>query len=256
VTLSKKADGISIPAMLDEVRITIDRLGWVDDGEKSYFDEQRRRYEFTLSRMSAFVKPGAVVLDVGSHLLHFSMAATALGYDVRCADVPYFVNYALNHARQKAYGISEVRACDLASHALPYDDGTFDVLNFSEALEHLNFNPLPVIREFWRVLKPGGVAIITTPNAVRLGRRLQFLAGRNVFADLHDLCWGEPFGIHYREYTLSEVARLLEWGGFGVVASRAEYLYPDTPLRRLAKVIVGSLAPSLRGNLFVVGKKA
>ena len=149
-----------------------------------------------------------------------------------------------------------MRVCDLARHALPYGDRTFDTVNFSEALEHLYFNPLPVIKEFWRVLRPGGIAIVTTPNAVRLGQRVGFLVGRNVFADLHDLCWGQPFGLHYREYTLDEVAQLLEWGSFDVVVRLTAYLYPETGLRHLAKIVVGRVAPSLRGNLFVVGKKS
>ncbi|OFV91983.1 MAG: hypothetical protein A3H95_16100 [Acidobacteria bacterium RIFCSPLOWO2_02_FULL_64_15] len=244
-----------IQAVLDDVRTTIDRLGWVDEGERDYFDEQRRRYEFTLGQISALVGSGAAVLDVGSHLLHFSMAATAIGHAVSCADVAYFVDLAQNHVRQKECGISEARVCDLANQPLPYDDRTFDVLNFSEALEHLNFNPLPVIKEFCRVLRPGGVAIVTTPNALRLGSRLRLLRGQNVFADLHDLCWGQSFGIHHREYTLGEVAQLLEWGGFGVVVRQTAYLYPDNGLRRIAKVAVSTLAPSLGGNLFVVGKK-
>jgi SAM-dependent methyltransferase len=250
------AEAERVRATLKNVRAAIDRSGWVDDGERDYFDDQCRRYEFTLRQIATLVKPGAHLLDVGSHLLHFAMGAAALGYVVRGADVAYFVDHPANRVRQKEFGIGDVRLCDLATSTLPYEDQTFDVLNFSEALEHLNFNPLPVVKEFLRVLKPGGIAIVTTPNAVRLGSRLRMLSGRNVFADLQELCWGQPFGIHYREYTLEEVGRLLTWGGFEVVVQRAAYLYPDTGWRQLAKNVVGTVAPSLGGNLFVVVRRA
>ena len=49
------------------------------------------------------------------------------------------------------------------ANKLPFDDNTFDVLICSEVLEHLE-NPEIAINEFYRVLKPGGLAIITTPN--------------------------------------------------------------------------------------------
>ena len=93
---SRQSSGIGIPAALDHVRATIDRLGWFDDGERNYFDQHRGRYEFTLDRMSTLVRPGADVLDVGSHLLHFSMAAAKLRYAVRGADIAYFADLGLN----------------------------------------------------------------------------------------------------------------------------------------------------------------
>ena len=244
-----------ILGLIDRVRDSIDRLGWVDEGEKNYFDQQRGRYAFMLQQLKDRVKPSCAVLDIGSHLLHFAMAARVLGYTVSGADVEFFVKHPLNKSRQQEYGIPDVRICDLSKDALPFADRTFDVVNFSEALEHLNFNPLPVIKEFWRVLKPGGIAIITTPNALRLGSRVRFLLGRNVFADLNDLCWGPPFAVHYREYSLNELAQLMEWGGFRVTVRQARYLYPEVGLRKFAKQVIECAMPTLAGNLFVIGTK-
>lgn len=46
---------------------------------------------------------------------------------------------------------------------MSYDDSTFDVVVAAEVIEHLE-NPRLVMREIFRVLRPGGTAIITTPN--------------------------------------------------------------------------------------------
>jgi len=242
-------------AVLASVVERIDALGWIDPGERRYLAEQGGRFVYTLSYLDTILKPGQVLLDVGSHALHFGMAARAVGLDVWGADIEFFAKHPVIERRRVAAGIHETRVCDLQGGSLPYENDFCDAIVFAEALEHLNFSPLPVIQEFLRVLKPGGFLIVTTPNAVRAGSRLRFLAGHNVFADLHTLCKGDAFSVHFREYSLAEVRQLLEWGGFQVVEARCRYLYPVGGVRKLVKAILQRVAPQLAGNLFVVGRK-
>jgi 2-polyprenyl-3-methyl-5-hydroxy-6-metoxy-1,4-benzoquinol methylase len=46
---------------------------------------------------------------------------------------------------------------------VPGHDGKFDVVVAAEVIEHLE-NPRFMIREIFRLLRPGGAAIVTTPN--------------------------------------------------------------------------------------------
>ena len=131
--------------ILDGVRNAIDEIGWVDEGEKSYFATQRGRYWFMLKYLNEYVMAGQTLLDVGSHVLHFGMAVSTLGYQVWGADIERFVQNPLNRARQDRFGIAAVKVCELSRDTLPYDDNAFDVLNFSEALEHLNFRSFRVL---------------------------------------------------------------------------------------------------------------
>ena len=49
-----------------------------------------------------------------------------------------------------------------------------------ETLEHLNFNPLPVIQEIHRVLKRGGLFYCALPNIASRGNRLKLLEGKSI----------------------------------------------------------------------------
>jgi len=55
---------------------------------------------------------------------------------------------------------------------LPYQDSTFDIVTATEVIEHLeDFRAL--LREIYRVLKTGGVCVLSTPNILNLNSRLR-----------------------------------------------------------------------------------
>jgi len=70
-------------------------------------------------------------------------------------------------------GIPIDRGVDLLK-GLPYSAESFDVVLFVEVIEHLE-NHRAAIGELARVLKPGGLLVLTTPNIMRLKSRLHFL---------------------------------------------------------------------------------
>ncbi|MBI3304622.1 MAG: class I SAM-dependent methyltransferase, partial [Deltaproteobacteria bacterium] len=56
---------------------------------------------------------------------------------------------------------------------LPYNDASSDLVLLVEVIEHLE-NHRIALGELARVLKPGGVLILTTPNIMRLNSRFHF----------------------------------------------------------------------------------
>ena len=63
---------------------------------------------------------------------------------------------------------------DVNREPLPYADQSFDVVCCSEVIEHVeNFREL--LRQAHRVLKPGGVLVVTTPNVLNLKSRVRYL---------------------------------------------------------------------------------
>jgi SAM-dependent methyltransferase len=97
--------------------------------------------------------------------------------------------------------------------SFPFPPACFDVVLFCEVIEHLQSDPVKVLREIKRVLKPDGHLILTTPNVSRLENVARMLAGANIYDPYSG--YG-PYGRHNREYNRHELTLLLEYCGFEV----------------------------------------
>lgn len=68
-----------------------------------------------------------------------------------------------------------VEIVDLNHQPLPYAENRFTLVTCVETIEHLE-NYRDTIREIYRVLKPGGVVAISTPNVLNLRSRMRYFA--------------------------------------------------------------------------------
>lgn len=69
----------------------------------------------------------------------------------------------------------KVDVANLNHEKLPYADNTFDIVTATEVIEHLE-HYRETIREFYRILKPGGVCILSTPNILNIKSRMRFFS--------------------------------------------------------------------------------
>jgi SAM-dependent methyltransferase len=70
-------------------------------------------------------------------------------------------------------GIARVGGVDL-NYYLPFHAERFDGVDLVEVIEHIENQP-QLIREIGRVLKPGGIVLISTPNILNVMSRVRFL---------------------------------------------------------------------------------
>ena len=81
---------------------------------------------------------------------------------------------------------------------------TYDLLVSSHTIEHIK-DDLAAINETYRLLKPNGFALITTPNRQRLIRLfIELFTGKKIF----------PYKEHQREYSYLDLQTLLPKSNF------------------------------------------
>ena len=197
-------------------------LAWTPAPEaRQYVETHRTRLEIILA-MTPAGGPQDRILEMGAYLQITPALKTRLGYgEVRgCYLGP--AGHTEHHELVSEEGESfqcDVDLFDAERDPFPYPDGWFATVLCCELLEHLARDPMHMMVEINRVLRPGGHLLLTTPNIASLRSIAAILQGYHPGLFTHyvhpDKAATEPR--HYREYTPTEIRRLLEDAGFTVI---------------------------------------
>ncbi len=160
--------------------------------------------------IGGMTRPAETFLDIGCAdgafsevLAKRSGARTFTGVDVLETSVRWSAEHYKNDSR------FSFRVAD--AHQLPFPDNTFDAVACMEALEHV-FDPLAVLREARRVLKPGGYGLFLVPTDSLLFRIIWF-----VWTRLRGAIWE---GTHIQSFTGHLLRETVEKAGFTVEEER------------------------------------
>lgn len=113
------------------------------------------------------------------------------------------------------YG-EELRGVSIYSGTLEqasYEDSSFDVIHCSHLIEHLN-NPSTYMDEVYRILKPGGLFLCTTPNSDGFQARIFQEKWRSSIADHMFLFSKKTLSVLLLRKSFS-IAVIKTWGGIG-----------------------------------------
>lgn len=149
------------------------------------------------------------ILDVGSAYGTLAVYASRL-----CNSAAYCVDFTdcyQSKSLRDAYGLS-FAVSNIELDPLPWEGG-FDIIVFTEILEHLNFNPIPTMKKLRASLKPGGRLYLSTPDAGEWGRLAKYAEYMEM--PMPDLNAPVVDG-HIYQYTLAEVRELAGLTGFRV----------------------------------------
>jgi SAM-dependent methyltransferase len=193
----------------------------------------------------------------------FPAAAGGSVLEVGCAN-----GYAAALFRMLGYQVTATDAYDdpdrdklFLQHGIPYTptnlndltplkefaDASFDIVLLGEVFEHILNCPAALLKGLYRILKPGGLLILTTPNPSTLANSLRVLTDGYVLWGTDEFMHQVKFdgekiidfgGIHYREYPLRITRQVLEKTGFGI--GTCAYVSPgaspsQSGLKRLLK---------------------
>ena len=241
-------------------------LSWSPDpAAKSYIETHLTRLEKTL----AITPPGGRgdrILEMGAYLQITPALRNKLGYDeVRAC---YYGPAGKVEHRDSVSSEGQSFSCDVElfdaeKDAFPYPDEYFTTVLCCELLEHLTEDPMRMMSEINRILKPGGHLVLTTPNIGSLRAIGAILEGYHPGffpAYIRPPEEGaQPEARHNREYTPKEIVRLLLDSGFEVTLletgpfrdePKPEHAWVQHLLERY------ELAQDLRGDgIYAVGRK-
>lgn len=242
---------------------------WDDKGEKNYINFLLSQYENILIDFNKIFNGnfnGKRVLEISSFLGVVDIALAKIGFEVYTYDIPEFQNNSKLNELYSKFNVhpSSGYLKDVWQNGLPYPDNHFDAVILSEVIEHLNFNPLPVLQEINRILKKDGILYITTPNQVNLINRIKIILGRSIRNSIsdsvtqldqtkHTIC-----GIHWREYTLEELIQLLKIMGFTITTYTYSHMaktHTSSFIKKIFYAISSLLFPKLADSITIISKK-
>lgn len=175
------------------------------------------RYRQTLRALPPDFSGQAKMLDLGAGRQWLPFYELVLGYRNITLNSKYHDTSELS-GDLKVSGIDDtnikVSVFDVERDSFPHKDGEFDVVCCFELLEHLAIDPMHMMYEINRVLKPHGLLVLSTPNVVRLANIISIVLGE------HPYGWSPYNGFdtnrHNREYTPSEIGAMMADGGFSM----------------------------------------
>jgi glycosyltransferase involved in cell wall biosynthesis/SAM-dependent methyltransferase len=240
--------------------------GWaVSEEAGEYLDTHQTRLVKTLE----ITPPGGPddrILEMGAYLQVTPALHSKLGYgEIRGC---YYGPAGRIDHRTVTSSEGETFTCDIdhfdaEKDRFPYGDEYFSTVLCGELIEHLFEDPMHLMGEVNRILKPGGHLVLTTPNVAALRGISAILQGYHP-GFFHAYIKpaegsGEVDARHNREYTAREVHKLLENSGFEVaLLETGEFL--DLPHPEFGWVMhllrQYRLGTDLRGDgIYAVGRK-
>jgi SAM-dependent methyltransferase len=195
------------------------------------------RETFMVDMLCRFVKPPAVVVDAGCGSGSLSRRLVARGFRLSSFDLAFDFLPRLNQAVPPDVA-PRLSLLSGSAESMPLCDGMADAVVCGEVLEHLP-NDGKAIAEMFRILTPGGRALVTVPAFQRLW-------------DVND-----EWASHFRRYDKGQLNRLFEdagfevewvrWWGFPFLHAYHRWIYLPWAKRAM-------MTPSGEGRKTVVGR--
>ena len=125
------------------------------------YDEESHPYTKYPSQLCKYLfdrfdmKKGQRLIDIGCGRGDFAYNFKKLGLTVSGVDIESSASDFLKDI--------DIGYANIEKDTFPFDDETFDVIFSKSVIEHMN-DPEHFLKEAYRILKPGGIAIIMTPD--------------------------------------------------------------------------------------------
>jgi SAM-dependent methyltransferase len=144
------------------------------------------------------------------------------------------------------------------NHTFPIESEYADLIHAGQVIEHLSYTDI-FIKEIKRVLKPGGYAVISTPNLASWHNVLWLMRGKQPMTCMvsdemgcSPLEQNMSYPQHRRIFTFEGLTNLLEYHGLKVEAVKGAGYYP---LPKLCQQVISKLDKKHSAYIVVKARK-
>jgi ubiquinone/menaquinone biosynthesis C-methylase UbiE len=191
----------------------------MEGGVARWYDKTTRKdlpeFKALARRVAQSLPPGAKVLEVAPGPGFFAIELAKIGrYEITGLDISKsFVEIARRNAQQEQVQVDFRQG---NASAMPFPEGSFDFLLCRAAFKNFS-DPVGALREMYRVLTPGGRALlIDLRKDVSKGALDDYIHGLGVGAlDAFMMKWTFRLMLIRRAYTKQQFERFIAEGGFG-----------------------------------------
>jgi 2-polyprenyl-3-methyl-5-hydroxy-6-metoxy-1,4-benzoquinol methylase len=166
---------------------------------------QKRRIECTLELLQIAMENKGndlTVLDIGCGEGHITNEIKKLMPKAKI----YGLDYSLSAIETAATNFSAIEFCVANAYQPPYPDETFDIVVCNNVWEHIP-DPLFLLSRIYKITKPCGYLVLSTPSRYRLNNIMKELMGKSPSLMAVN---------HVTEYSVNQVIEQLRFGHYVV----------------------------------------
>lgn len=186
---------------------------------------------------------GKRLLDIGCGVGDIAYYLKRRGFSVKGID---FSKVAVQKSKEK--GI-DAGICDVDQVGLPFEGDSFDVIWATDVIEHV-FDPMNLISEMARVIKPSGEIFITVPNDFNVYARLLIaIKGHSIQSGIY-----RRFGIskHHTFFSYELLKFMLQKHGMHINEYFSILFFPKSKKEKFTK---NKCLGYLFGKIFILKLK-
>jgi len=223
------------------------------DDENDYHRKHARRLARTLHLLME-QSPSGRILELGTSGI-IPSALARIFPDIEIDVTNFDTSMGKKHTFVSPYGGKFSSFClDLESEELPVKDETYDWVLCCEVIEHLDVDPMFMMCEINRVLKPEGHILLTTPNIVSTRGLVSILNGYEPYFYMQYHKDRSPYRHNY-EYSIHSLKSVMVSAGFdGSIWTENNFMNPIQGIEEKLGSI-GFFPTHTGDNIITIAKK-
>ena len=242
---------------------------WMSTGmdaqvQENFLRKNMNRFRTSLLRIPPARSETDRLLDLGCYAVMIPWYVDVLGYRDITAVAYEPRSFFLNEHTKKTGGVTDfcltVKYLNVEQDAWPFKDESFDRVLCFELLEHMATDPMHLMEEMNRVMRPEAELVLTTPNSASWSSLAAVVLGEQPYT------FSPFYGVdglvnrHNREYVPREIGRLIHASGMDVIelitfensGRRASVRSIISRLAGVTGILTGRCPASHRGNKILV----